>query len=530
MIAGLDSSFDVPSEAQLAQAKRHGVRMWSGYLQTKLHVNIGHAWKQAEFARVRAAGMASLAFCSGHDDPVACKNLAAAWGVRLCLDVEDGIRGDGPWVEAWLHRSGAGLYGNAPVFAGRQAPFYILAAYPGNNPARTWTSDPHHPRPNGPCGWQWQGTHNEFSCGVDRGWYDDWFATGHGGPGGNHWSSLGGSVERGPVAVQNLDGRLELLALDAQSHLRDLAQAAPNGSWWSKWADLGPPPPPSADGSPICARNLDGRLEVFLRAKDGVIYHRSQQSAGGALTANWASLGGSFQNDPVSGKNLDGRLELFALDSNGHVFELAQSAANGPWWTSWADLGPSPPGGAGGQPVVARNLDGRLEVFLRGGDGTLHHRSQQSPGAAFTAQWAPLAGTWEQDPVPAQNHDGRLELFALDGHLHDLAQTAANGSWWTSTADLGPPPAAGAAARPVPVRNADGRLEVFIRGVDGKLYHRWQQAPGASLTAAWASLGGSLHNAPVVARNQDGRLEAFVLQADHTIAHDWQVAPGHDWA
>ena len=82
MIAGLDSSFDVPSAAQLAEARRHGVRMWSGYLQTRSGVNIGHAWKQAEFARVRAARLAGLAFCSGHDDAVACKNLAAAWGVR----------------------------------------------------------------------------------------------------------------------------------------------------------------------------------------------------------------------------------------------------------------------------------------------------------------------------------------------------------------------------------------------------------------------------------------------------------------
>src|SRR5215467_10653311 len=273
MIAGLDSSFDVPSAAQLADAKRRSSDLWSGYLQTKPNVNIGHAWSKEEFARVRAAGLGVLAFCSGLDDPVACKNLASAWGVRLCLDVEDEIHGDGPWVQDWLRRSGAGLYGNAPVFANRHAAFYVLAAYPGFNPAHTWTSDPHHPRPNGHCGWQWAGTHREFGCDVDRGWYDDWFAAHH----DNHWSSLGGSVVHRLVAAQNLDGRLELLALDASAHLRDLAQAAPNGGWWSRWADLGPPPPPSAGGNPIVARNLDGRLEVFLRASDGVIYHRWQQ-------------------------------------------------------------------------------------------------------------------------------------------------------------------------------------------------------------------------------------------------------------
>jgi peptidoglycan hydrolase-like protein with peptidoglycan-binding domain len=81
-------------------------------------------------------------------------------------------------VQDWLTKSGAGLYGNAPVFHGRRAAFYVLADYPGSDPHATWS--PHVQRPNGPCGWQWEGTHTEFGCSVDRGWYDDWFAVGGG--------------------------------------------------------------------------------------------------------------------------------------------------------------------------------------------------------------------------------------------------------------------------------------------------------------------------------------------------------------
>jgi len=176
VIAGLDSSWNRPTSAQLTQAKAHGVGMWSGYLATRPGVNLAAPWSEQDFARVKAAGLSTIAFCSGKDDPLACKNRAAAWGVRLCLDVESGIRGDGPWVQDWLTRSGAGLYGNAPVFRrGRRAAFYVLAAYQ-SDPHATWS--PHVPRPNGPCGWQWQGTHSEFGCSVDRGWYDDWFARG----------------------------------------------------------------------------------------------------------------------------------------------------------------------------------------------------------------------------------------------------------------------------------------------------------------------------------------------------------------
>src|SRR4029077_12111309 len=141
MLAGLDSSFATPSAAQVAQAKAAGIKLWSGYLATKPNVGLAHPWTQANFNTVLQGGLASIAFCSGWDDPVACKNLAAAWGVRLCLDVEGGIRGDGPWVQSWLNASGAGLYGNEGVHPNRTAAFHILAAYPaGGNPNATWYS------------------------------------------------------------------------------------------------------------------------------------------------------------------------------------------------------------------------------------------------------------------------------------------------------------------------------------------------------------------------------------------------------
>ncbi len=176
MIGGLDSS-TVPTAAQVAQARAAGVRLWAGYLATKAEVRLYNVWTRDQFDIARGCGATPIAYASGLDDPIACKALAAAWNVRLCLDVEGGIRGDGPWVQAWLDASGAGVYGNAGVHGHTTAPFHIYCGYfgtaPGHDYGVTWPS--WVPHPGGPVAWQFANTHNEFGVGVDRNWFDDWF-------------------------------------------------------------------------------------------------------------------------------------------------------------------------------------------------------------------------------------------------------------------------------------------------------------------------------------------------------------------
>jgi hypothetical protein len=171
MIIGLDSSASVPLRREAEAARAAGIRLWSGYLATRSGVRLYHPWAKADFDNARLCGATPIAYASGWDDPAACRALATTWNVRLCLDVEAGIRGDGDWVQRWLDASGAGLYGNLPVHKGRTARFHILAWYVQKDPQTTWSGL----RPAAPCGWQWQNTHTEFGASVDRGWYDDWF-------------------------------------------------------------------------------------------------------------------------------------------------------------------------------------------------------------------------------------------------------------------------------------------------------------------------------------------------------------------
>src|SRR5579859_2786874 len=172
MLEGRDS-LTPPSAAVIQAAHGTGViKIWSGGFAGP---GIAYDYSDAEFKLILGGGLGSIAFCSGWADPLVMKARAAALGIVICLDVENGIRPDGDWVQGWLDASGAGLYGNAGVFVGRRAAFYILADYPrtGDPGGESWPS--WVPRPSGLCGWQWAGTHLEFGINVDSTWFDDGF-------------------------------------------------------------------------------------------------------------------------------------------------------------------------------------------------------------------------------------------------------------------------------------------------------------------------------------------------------------------
>lgn len=173
-VIALDSSIDRPDAAAAAAAKAGGVGMWFGYLATKPAVGLEAPWDLASFNIVRAAGMGVGAFVSGWDDPLALVHLASLWGIsRVLVDVEDGIRGDGSWVDGFLGVTGFGLYGLSNVMY-HQAPYKIVADYPtGGCPGDTWPSwlTP----PNVPHGWQCEGTHTAFGVSVDKSMLDNWF-------------------------------------------------------------------------------------------------------------------------------------------------------------------------------------------------------------------------------------------------------------------------------------------------------------------------------------------------------------------
>jgi subtilase family serine protease len=317
-----------------------------------------------------------------------------------------------------------------------------------------------------------------------------------------YWESLeGGGFDM--VVGRNLDGRLEIFVRGFDNALYHKSQLAPNSSAWGSWDTLG-----GGMDKIAVANNADGRLEVFVRGNDGALWHRSQVAPNSSNWNGWSSLGGGFDQLCV-GANADGRLQVFVRGLDKVPYYRTQSAPNSASWNNWASL----EGGVNAV-NVASNSDGRLELFVRGLDNALYHKWQLAPNSNSWSGWAGLGGGTDLFAV-GRNADGRLEVFArgTDQALYHRHQVSAGSSSWSAWGSLGMGIDDLAVAR-----NVAGGLEVFVRGKDGVPYHIWQTAPNADTWSAWFGLGGSIDQL-VVGQNAAGHPEVFVRGVDKLIYH-----------
>ena len=140
-------------------------------------------------------------------------------------------------------------------------------------------------------------------------------------------------------------------------------------------------------------REGDGRLHVFVVGSDRAVWHRHQLWAGSESWSftpggGWSPLGGVLTSTVETRRNRDGRVEIFARGTDDNLWHRWETSANAPesWggWTRMSGHSFLPVGGGviligvlvTGDPAVAVNNDGRLEVFVRGQDGKLFHVAQ----------------------------------------------------------------------------------------------------------------------------------------------------------
>lgn len=356
-----------------------------------------------------------------------------------------------------------------------------------------------------------------------------------------NWSMFGGSDDKGTrLAVgQNQDGRLEVFRVGTDKDLWHRWQTQANGDW-GEWVTFGSPPGTSFVGDVEVERNEDGRLEVFVSSDDATIWHRWQVEPNGKWSG-WAWLerpgDSSSIKDIEVGKNPLGKLELFVLATNGNVWHQLQLVPLTNGWGQWVWFWIPFDESSITDIELGTNSDGRLELFASASDGTLRHRWQvpagpPTPGPLPTPSTAlvpPSDYTWsewtslgsppgmridkchraigsERRLGSGRNADGRLEVFAsaADGGVwHIWQQTGGSWSGWVRLESPSPPvDPERLLCGPVAAENEDGRLEVFAEstqcprapspltcGRPGSLWHARQLSPTIKRTSSPAPSG-----------------------------------------
>jgi hypothetical protein len=300
----------------------------------------------------------------------------------------------------------------------------------------------------------------------------------------DRWSthvSLEGAGTSNPVAVANADGRLEVFVKGTDNAIYHRWQLAPGSSNWSGWVSLGG----SAAGDPAVARNTNGRLQVVYRGGGNALFTTAQTSAGVNSWTTHTNLGGTLLSDPAIVLNADGRMEVFAVMTNNGISHIWQNTAGSSTWSGWFALGGS---SNSTRLAAARNVDGLLQVFYRDAGTNSLFFTKQSPSSP--GGWTPmtnLGGALTSDPAVGMNVDGRLEVFVrgTDNGLHHIWQTSPAGSSWSLWDPLGGALASGG----VPILHTSGRMAVFARGSNNQINYNAHSPLGGWL--GFADIGGN---------------------------------------
>ena len=127
---------------------------------------------------------------------------------------------------------------------------------------------------------------------------------------------------------------------------------------------------------------------------------------------------------------------MFAIGADAKVYRIAQKTSGG-GWTDWEPLG-----GEAMRISVARNADGRFEIFVVGSDHNLWHIWETQPGSTWS-NWEKLgiasSATKVKELSATVSHDGRLHVFytseftdangSVTRNLQYKSQAAAGGAW-----------------------------------------------------------------------------------------------------
>lgn len=287
------------------------------------------------------------------------------------------------------------------------------------------------------------------------------------------------------------DGRGDLVLAGGLSWITT-AYSKGDGTFWDRVVTPAIGVVPSFDGSSeALTRNAAGQVELFGVNRNEDLWHRRQNIAGEDNWSQWRLLNGDTGaprlRTVAAESETDGRAAVFGVTIAGQLFHRRQTASGADTWTDWAPMD-TPEGGPVKTVAVARNRDGRLQVFVAR-PWSVWTRAQVSAGSATWSGWRYMGA----------NTAGHVPGHALAAEM-----------------------------------NADGRIELFSVSTGGGIEHIWQEVPGTDAAtdtwSPWTAMDGYLTSI-ALARNSDGRLELIGTNDQKMLWHRWQASerPYDEW-
>jgi subtilisin family serine protease len=204
-------------------------------------------------------------------------------------------------------------------------------------------------------------------------------------------------------------------------------------------------------------------------------------------------------------RNADGRLNLFGVNRSGTLFVRSQTQVNSDVWSPWAtSVNPN-------WYSVCADTDSRPHIRLVGlqRNQEVWHRSQIAVNANSWSVWQRLDGLLNSCAVA---FDGtKLAVFGTNGQGQAWARSevAPGQGTFTSWAPFGGVQALRTVAAE---RNANGLVELFGLTRTGQIWHCWATATDCAAPGSWVQLDGQLSTI-AVARNGNGALTVFGVNA-----------------
>lgn len=218
---------------------------------------------------------------------------------------------------------------------------------------------------------------------------------------------------------------------------------------------------------------------------------------------SWNNLGGGITAGPAAASWAPDRLDIFVKGTNNALFHRSWNGA----WSSFVSLG----GVIDDTPAAVSRAVNRIDVFARGMDNAVWTRSWN--GAAWTG-WTSLGGVITAGPAVASWAADRMDLFAK-GTNNALYHKFWNGTTWSGWGNLG----GIIDGSPAAVSWGPNRIDVVVRGMNNHVYHKFWNG---TTWSGYVDLGGIVTAGPAIASWRPNRVDVFAKGTNNAVHWKWR--------